>query len=292
MTPTAVEHPGALLPGTRIERFEIDSVLAASDAGIRYSCRDGERRFAVLECFPATLVRRQDGDLVPHTPNTAAAFAALQEELLRDADNAVSFRHPGVVPLHRTFRENGTVYAVMDHVEGEVLASLLAREGRLPEDRLESLANRLLASLEALHGANLLHLGVDPGEIVVSVNGQDDAVVLASTLVRRSAGGARHSFDEARQQRHAAFSTSPYVPIELYAKGGQIGPWTDLYGLAATLYHCVTGEAPAAALDRVLHDDLAALSTPGRDHPHADILAAIDAALQVQPTERPRSVDG
>ncbi len=289
MTPPAVEHPGALSPGTRIERFEVDAVLAASDASIRYSCRDGDRRFALLECFPAALVRRQDGDLVPHTGTTATAFAALLEELLRDADNAASFRHPGVVPLHRTFRENGTVYAVMDHVEGEALASLLAREGRLPTGLLEPLTNRLLVSLEALHGANLLHLGVDPGEIVVTE--EENAVVLASTLVRRSAGGARHAFAEVRQQRHTAFTTSPYAAIELYAKGGQIGPWTDLYGLGATLHHCVTGEAPPAALDRVLHDDLSAVSGAGGDHPHPDILAAIDAALQVQPTERPRTVD-
>ncbi|MCY3819026.1 MAG: PEGA domain-containing protein [Gammaproteobacteria bacterium] len=287
----AVAHPDALPPGTRVERYAVGAVLSASDASIRYSCRDGDNRWALLECFPTALVRRQDGNLVPHTPNSATAFATMLEEFLRDADNAMSFRHAGIAPLHRTLRANGTVYAIMASVEGETLASLLARDGPLPADRLEPVANGLLATLGAMHGASLLHLGVDPGEIVVT--GEDRPVVLASTLVRRSAGGARHAFAEIRQQRHAAFVTSPYTALELYAKGGQIGPWTDLYSLAATLYRCVTGEVPVTALERVLQDDLPELSLEADyDSYSRGTLAAVDAALRLQPDERPRSVDG
>ena len=290
-TPAAFpQHPDALPEGTRIGDYEVASVLSASDAGIRYRCRDGDDPVALLECFPSALVRRREQGVLPHTATSARAFEAMLEQFLRDAENAASFRHPGVVPLHRTVRANGTVYAVMDYVEGETLASYLAREGSFPADRLEALTNGLLATLGALHGASLLHLGVEPGEIVVT--GDDKAVVLATTLVRRSAGGARHSFAEARQQQRTMFVTSPYAAIELYAKGGQIGPWSDIYGLAASLYHCVTGAVPPAALDRLLHDELAALSPPAEEGYPAGILAAIDAGLGVQPDQRPRSVDG
>ena len=288
-----IEHPGALPQGTRIDRYEVEQVLSATDAGVRYRCRtddEAHETVAVVECFPPSLVRREGWTLVGHTARAATEFQTMLEQFRKDAANAMSFRHPGVVPLHRTFEANGTIYAVMDHVEGETLAALLEREGPLRSDRLATLTTGLLTSLGAMHGANLLHLGVEPGEIVLP--GDDNPVVLASTLVRRSVGGARHAFAEAQQQqRRTAFVSSPYAAIELYAKGGRIGPWSDLYGLAATLYHCISGEAPAAALDRVLHDDLPTLES-GDEDIDPGVLTAINAALEVQPDKRPRSVDG
>ena len=46
-----------------------------------------------------------------------------------------------------------------------------------------------------------------------------------------------------------------YAPIEQYQHKGQ-GPWTDVYGLSATIYYCLTGKTPPQALDRLLDDDL------------------------------------
>jgi len=91
--------------------------------------------------------------------------------------------------------------------------------------------------------------------------------------------------------------TPGYAPFEQYNNRDKQGPWTDLYGVGATLYHCVTGKIPAPSPDRIsaLHND----ETDPLEHAHSVVksgygdalLSAIDWMLNIQPKNRPQSVD-
>ena len=101
-------------------------------------------------------------------------------------------------------------------------------------------------------------------------------------------GGPRQVFEE-RGVRLADI-TPGYTALEQYSAGGREGPWTDIYALAAVMYHCVTGERPADAPHRAVRDHLAPVLQPDQNADDARMLAAIDSALSVPIASRPQSL--
>ena len=85
-----------------------------------------------------------------------------------------------------------------------------------------------------------------------------------------------------------AVFTPGYAAVEQFTAAAQ-GPWTDIYGLAATLHFAVTGQPPANAVDRVLDDTYVPLADGTRPFPQ-NLLAAIDAGLAVRAADRPQSI--
>ena len=85
-----------------------------------------------------------------------------------------------------------------------------------------------------------------------------------------------------------AVFTPGYAAVEQFTAARQ-GPWTDIYGLAATLHFAVTGQPPANAVDRVLEDAYVPLAD-GRRPFAQNLLAAIDAELAVRAADRPQSI--
>src|SRR5580704_12850175 len=85
-----------------------------------------------------------------------------------------------------------------------------------------------------------------------------------------------------------AVFTPGYAAVEQFTAARQ-GPWTDIYGLAATLHFAVTGQPPANAVDRVLEDTYVPLADGTRPFAQ-NLLAAIDAGLAVRAADRPQSI--
>ena len=94
---------------------------------------------------------------------------------------------------------------------------------------------------------------------------------------------------EAIHHTPAAALRAGFAAIEQYGSeaGTTRGPWTDLYALAATVYSAVTGAAPAPAADRLAHDSVRPLSVVAAGLYSPGFLAAIDAAMAIQPQQRP-----
>jgi hypothetical protein len=92
-----------------------------------------------------------------------------------------------------------------------------------------------------------------------------------------------------RTQTMTAIFTPGYAAPEQFAAARQ-GPWTDIYGLAATLYHAITGQAPPNAFDRLMEDAYQPLATRQPPGFARGLLAAIDAGLSVPAEERPQSL--
>ena len=282
----------ALAEGFRIDQYEFQGVLGLSEAGIKYFCLDHElgRRVAAMECLPNSLVTRQvGGAVVPQSSAAKGVFNELLEQFLKEADVAAQFRHPNMVQIHRSLRANGTGYVMMDYVEGETRSALLTRTGAMPGSRLMALASPLMDCLAAMHEAHLLHLDIRPGNIVLGA--VSPPILLSHGLRHPSAAGARQAFGEDRRRPRMTVSHSPYTAFELYSKHGRIGPWTDIYSLGATFYHCIAGRPPSAALDRLMQDDVAALAGRHKDSADGRLLAAIDEALCLYADDRPERIE-
>jgi serine/threonine protein kinase len=136
----------------------------------------------------------------------------------------------------------------MDYVEGLTLKQYLERQpgGRIPVEQAWRLLQPVMDALRAVHKEGLLHRDLAPDNIYIT---RDGRVKLLDFGAARFAAG-EHS-------RSLSIILKPgYAPEEQYRSRGKQGPWTDVYGLAATLYRAITGTVPPEALDRLDQDEL------------------------------------
>jgi hypothetical protein len=104
-------------------------------------------------------------------------------------------------------------------------------------------------------------------------------------------GAARRVIGD-RSHALTAILKPHFAPIEQYADVAAMrqGPWTDLYGLASTVYYLLTGQPPLPAAARALHDELPPLARLQPSGCSMAFLQAVDWAMAVRPQERPQSV--
>ena len=277
------EQTIALPAGYHLENDRLETVLGHGGFGITYRAKDGDLRktVAIKEYLPREVAfRGQDATVAPLSEGDRETFEWGLERFLDEARTLARFEHPNIVGVHRFLRANGTAYLVMDYCAGESLEHALVREGTLSPERLEAMLVPLVDALEALHAAGVTHRDIKPGNIYL----RDDGCPMLLDFGAARQALAQHS------RSVTAMATPGYAAFEQYSTKGKQGPWTDIYGLGATLYRCVTGQRPPDASDRMLEDDLrSAVETVFDDYPLA-LLEQIDSALQLRPQERPQSV--
>jgi len=278
------EHASALAIGTTVGRYRIVAVLGQGAFGITYRARDLqlERDVAIKEYLPALLATRLDGVTVsPRSTQVADDFAWGRARFLDEAKTLARLaRAPAVVQVHDYLEANGTGYMIMQLVEGETLAALCRREGRLPQAAVERLLQPLLDGLEQIHAAGVLHRDIKPDNIIVARDG-------SPTLI--DFGASRVAIADRTQALTAVYTPRYAAPEQMTS--GQQGPYTDIYALAATLYVCVSGTEPLSATHRVLSSDaMPSARDLGRADQGYNLLCAIDAGLLLQPDKRPQNI--
>ncbi|MCA0302385.1 MAG: protein kinase, partial [Proteobacteria bacterium] len=271
-----------LQPGQTVGRYRIVAVLGQGGFGITYRAVDDElgRQVAIKEYLPAALAVRKDGvTVVPRSQGAAEDLAWGRERFLDEGRTlAALHRAPGIVKVHDFLQANGTAYLVMELVDGETLLDRVLRKGPLDAAAIDRLLPPLLEGLEQVHATGFLHRDIKPANILLDAAG-------APTLI--DFGASRAAFAD-RTHAMTAIFTPGYAPVEQFTSAPQ-GPWTDIYGLAATLHHAIAGAPPPNAVDRMLEDTCAPLAASGRPFPRG-LLAGIDAGLAVRAADRPQSV--
>jgi len=277
--------------GARIESYDVTSVLGVGGFGITYKAYDSQLEcdVAIKEYLPADIaVRNADGISV--SVKTAADSESYEHGLKRFLDEArtlAKFHEPNIVRVTRYLEANGTAYFVMEYEEGEPLSHRLQRLVSLHESAITAVALPILQGLRAVHARSFLHRDIKPANIYLRT---DNSPVLIDF------GAAREALGE--HSRHmTGMVTHGYAPFEQYSPNGKQGPWTDLYALGATLYHCATGVAPPAAPERIaalhegrpdpvrqVHDLLAGKYTPG-------FLDALRWMMAPLAADRPQNVE-
>ena len=283
--PLAAGFATPLPPGAALQEFRIVEVVGQGGFGIVYRAEDGAlgRTVALKEYVPAQLAARgADGGLGPASPAHAATYAAGLAGFLEEARMLARFRHPGLVEVIRCWEQNGTAYIAMPLYEGLTLERLIAAHpGGLGADALRAIVAPLLGALATLHAGGGVHRDVAPDTVIVRLDG--GAVLLDLGAARRVIGD--------RVRATTVMLKGGYAPFEQYADDPdcRIGPWSDVYALAAVMHHAIVGEAPPAAPLRAMRDARVPLAARRPAGWSEQALEAIDAALSVRPEARPRT---
>ena len=273
----------ALAPGCVVGRYEVLEVLGQGGFGITYRVRDTRlaRDVALKEYLPPALAIRQDGaSVLPRSTEVAEDFSWGRERFVAEGRTLATLHEaPSIVKVFDFVEGNGTSYMVMELVRGDTLEERVKARGTLTPHEIDRFLPPLLDGLQQVHESGYLHRDIKPGNILVNEAG-------LPTLI--DFGAARLAI-AGRSSTMTAIFTPGYAAPEQFATGKQ-GPWTDIYGLAATLHHAITGGAPPSAFDRLLDDTYAPLASQQLAGFPAQLLAGIDAGLAVRLEERPQGV--
>ncbi len=274
----------ALKAGQTIGRYEIVAVLGQGGFGITYRARDAQlgRDVAIKEYLPSALAVRQDGvTVLPRTTKMAEDFTWGRDRFVAEGRTLASLEHaPAIIPVFDFLEANGTAYIVMKLVPGDTLEHRIKR-GTLSPAEIDRILWPLLDGLAKVHAAGFLHRDIKPANILLDADGNPTLIDF----------GASRAAMAGRTSVMTAIFTPGYAAAEQMTSAKQ-GPWTDIYGLSATLYHAITGKAPPSAFDRMLEDGCEPVSRLAPAGFPPGLLVGIDAGLAVKATDRPQSIEG
>jgi formylglycine-generating enzyme required for sulfatase activity/serine/threonine protein kinase len=286
------DRSAALLPvGTQLKRYVIGEKLGQGGFGITYRGFDSRlhMKVAIKEYYPSDFVGRSvdQKTVVLNAREDEELFGYGLRTFLKEARTLAQLKHPHLVRVLNYFEMNGTAYLVMDYLEGEDLVTHLKRQpdGRLSWRQAIELVLPVLDGLRKVHEAGFMHRDIKPGNLYRT----DEGLVLLDFGSARQVTGSH--------TRSLLIYTKGYAAYEQYFADqlSRQGPWTDVYGVAATLYFMLTAQRPPSALDRKQNDLRQQPDLLGSvRHFVPDLPAAIDAALApalaVEPEQRLQSI--
>jgi serine/threonine protein kinase len=285
--------PGFALPrGTAINGYRIERILGSGGFGITYLAVDLlQQRFAIKEYYPRQFATREHMTVRPNTEADTAMFEDCRERFEREAKalvllGKVTGADGGIVHVQTYFEAFGTCFLVMDYVEGTSLANVVRQEPvGLAPDRVRSLLTQLLSAVRIVHQAGLVHRDIKPANIILREN---DRLVLIDFGATRQAAPTETS-------GYTQIYSGGYGPPEQML-GQRQGEFSDIYAIGAVCYRAIGGH-PANALARQnsvaagLADPQPKAASIGANRYPSDLLAAIDAALALDPAARPQNAD-
>ncbi len=168
--------------------------------------------------------------------------AEFRSRFLRESRVTARLNDPHVIPIHNWGEIDGRLYLDMRYVEGEDLADLLARVGRLPPVRAVGIIAQVARALDSAHRSGLVHRDVKPSNVLLAAgdDGEDFAYLVDFGIARSLSGDTTGA---GLTKAGTAVGTLDYMAPERFLEQ-PADPSVDVYALACVLHECVTGEKP------------------------------------------------
>ena len=267
-----------LTPGTRLGPYEIVSQLGQGGMGIVFRARDTKlERDVAVKVLPRNLA--EDPDALSRFEREAKAVAALS--------------HPNILAIHDFGREEGTVYAAMELLEGETLRQRL-QEGALPPRKAVEVALEIAAGLAAAHDRGIVHRDLKPENVFLLGSGQ--VKVLDFGLARMDPvapeGGDVPTMSLSTEPGRVMGTVGYMAPEQV--RGRAVDARADIFSFGAVLYEMLTGkrafrgESPVETLNAILKDDPPSLFESSRTVSPA-LERIVRRCLEKRPEERFRT---
>jgi len=254
------------VPGvTLLDRYRIVAPLGKGGMGEVYRAEDLKLGQSVaLKFLPASLLRSEDA---------VARFH-------REVRLARQVSHPNVCRVFDVGEADGQTFLTMEYVDGEDLASLMRRIGRLPPDKALDIARQLCAGLAAAHEHGIVHRDLKPANIMLDGRGRVRITDFGLAAISLEPGS-----DDARA------GTPAYMSPEQLS-GGEITPQSDLYSIGLVLYEIFTCKRPfdAKTFDEMVRQrDKSTPTLPSQYVKEIDPLVerVIMRCLERDPAKRP-----
>jgi predicted Ser/Thr protein kinase len=265
---TDPSEEGRFVPGTLLGgRYRIIGLIGVGGMG---------------EVYRATDLTLGQSVALKFLPVEAASNQHLLERFHGEVRVARQVSHPNVCRVYDIGQIEGMPFIAMEYVDGEDLASLLHRIGRLPGDKAIETARKICAGLAAAHDKGVIHRDLKPHNIMMNKRGEVLIMDFGLAAIADQLTGA-----EVRNGTPAYMS-----PEQL--RGSGVTARSDIYSLGLVLYELFTGKQPyeGKSIQHLLAQQEAA-NLPNMSSIAADVDPAVDSAvrqcLEPDPARRPAS---
>jgi hypothetical protein len=271
--------------GAWVDNYEILKLISSGGFSFVYLAHDENRVPVVLkEYLPSILALRTSGSgpLAPAlSEGDLAKFRYGMKCFFEEGRALAHISHPNVVRVQNFLRFNDTVYLAMRFERGRTLQEHIKQRhhGSLGEAWLRDTFSELLNGLREVHTHKLLHLDIKPANVYLR---NDGSPVLIDF------GAARQALSQEGMKLPPTYTPGFAAPEQ--HSGGQLGPWTDIYAVGATLYTCLSAASPPRADERMRKDELAPARRAFAGKCSEELLEIIDWCLQLDHNDRPQSV--
>lgn len=235
----------------------------------------------IREFLPDTLCERsKNGELeiIGGCENTFQEYF----EKFRNHERALARMRElnSIITVYDIFEQNKTIYSISEFFEGNTLETRLKQlGGRMSWDEARPLFMPIMAALKTLHSAGIYHLGICPQNLLFGADGKLRLQGFSITEARKVSTDLRPNL------------IPGYSAPEQYDFGQETGEWSDVYGLAATLFRTLTGNPPPEGSKRAKDsNDLLVPANIAKELPDY-VAAALFNALQVSPDNRTRNME-
>jgi serine/threonine protein kinase len=280
--------PSPLLPDTVIGGYRVVRRLSAGGFGVVYlSVDQSGQQVAIKEYLPSSLATRGTGELAPQVPPEKLSLYRLGlKSFFEEGRSLAQISHASVVSVLNFFRENETVYMVMNYLEGATLQDFivtardLKKQKVFRESTIRSLFDEILRGLRIVHQHKMLHLDIKPANIFIT---NDNKAVMLDF------GAAREVLSKEGNFIRPMY-TPGFAAPEMYRRDGTLGPWTDIYAIGACIYACMQGYPPNDAPQRLEKDRLALSLSRLRNVYSDNLIEVTEWCMSLDPLSRPQSV--
>ncbi|NNE89354.1 MAG: protein kinase [Silicimonas sp.] len=286
------EFVDELTPGTQLMhgQYTIESFLNSGGFGITYLARDSLDRLVVIkECFPGSFCRRQNASVIARSRAHQAELRSIVRLFTQEARSLAKAGHPNIVGVHQVFEDNGTAYMALDYVEGmDLLEIITETPGVLTSTQIRGYLTKMLEAISFVHKQGILHRDISPDNILIRAD--NEPVLIDFGAAREQASKQSRLLSALRVVKDG------YSPQEFYVAGSEQSPSCDLYSLAASFYHIITGELPPDSQTRLAAaaagDDDPFVPLGKRTKDYDDVFcSSLDKAMAVLPRERIQSAE-
>src|SRR5262247_2233447 len=221
-----------LLAGQRIGHYQILSRLGAGGMGEVYLAEDLKlaRKVAIKFLPPALIADEQ-----------------ARKRLLREARAAAALDHPNICTIYEVGDEAGRSFIVMQYIEGETLATRIARK-RLEMSEALTIAIQVAEALQEAHQQGIIHRDIKPQNLMLTARGQVKMLDFGLAKVARERVKAPEEIDtpSLMSTPGAIVGTAPYMSPE-QARGESLDARSDIFSFGTTLYEMVSWLRPFEA---------------------------------------------
>ena len=284
----AAQNNAPLPDGLEIAGYRIVKKIASGGFSIVYLASDEDgNAVAIKEYLPSSLALRQQGELVPAISSENLPIYRIGLKCFFEEGRALArISHPNVVSVVNFFRANETVYMVMAYESGRSLQEHILRrrdKGERPlvsERFVRRMFNQVMNGLREVHTNKLLHLDLKPANIYLRLDG---------TPILLDFGAARQTLKTDIPKLYPMY-TPGFAAPELYQKNGNLGPWTDIYSIGASIFACMIGAPPQPSDQRRINDKMESHYRKLEGMYSPELIEVVRWCLKLDPLERPQSV--
>ena len=277
----SLENPSEHLPArfTLTERYFVGASKVSNGEGIDYIAWDKSTDLPVniREYFPEGLARRNPDKTVSAVSEQKYLFNEGLMEFLEINRAVMNAELPSLVKINAVFEENGTAYAVSQHIPSITMEEFLEKNGgTLKWEQARTLFLPLIDTVKGMHDAGFVHGGISAATILVGRDGK----------LRLSGYGMKKLRLQGTDVKPELFPG--YAAIEQYQMQGEVmqtGAYTDVYALCAVLFRVLIGTVPPEATLRIENSTMSIPSKFAEELPR-HVLQALANGLQVMPGAR------